>query len=78
MKITIDKVLHFVAGWAIVLTIGVWCSWLGLISGITAAIYKEAYNQICKKEVARWYDLISISAGAVGAYLWLLLSVWLT
>lgn len=53
-----DKLLHFICGYAITLSIGIWLPWLGALSGVLAAFGKEfIWDKWLGKGTFDWQDI---------------------
>ncbi len=68
-----DKILHFLAGYAIVMTIGLWlpiCGpTVGIIAGVVAGAAKELiYDKAMRRGTPDWWDFIYTGAGSVAAF----------
>lgn len=74
----VDKILHFLAGYAISLTIAQSSVWWGFVIGVVIGILKELiYDKLLKKGTPDVWDAVWTAAGCATAvavhFLWMLI-----
>lgn len=62
-----DKWIHFLVAWLIVVTIGLFTySWIGLIAGVVATLAKDfIWDKWLKKGTFEWADIMSGLTGCL-------------
>lgn len=64
-----DKILHFLAGYAISMTVWLWNPWMGLAAGVLAGTLKELiYDRALGKGTPDGRDFWVTVAGTVVAF----------
>lgn len=79
-KFGIDKVLHFLAGWAV--TASVYMAYpidlvLILLIGTLLGLVKELFDKYYRKSVFDWRDMLATSVGSIATILVVLLRMLL-